>query len=724
MNFVDNLLFQMEESGLYIKGSIDPTIIDKFQRFKCHTERKGAKNIFVRLHGFETGASFGNWKDKSTWQTWWAKKLKDFTEEERSKRREVLQQSRRQQELITAHAKWRAELLWCHNALTEDCFNHPYVRRKRIIPYGAKQLRSYLIIPIYDQFKKLVSLQYIHPNGFKQIKKNTNPKGGYLVLGSDFSEPIRICEGYATGCSIYEAIGGVVVIAFNAYSLEAVAKEFRLLYPDSSIHICCDLDNAGMTEGIKAAKAIGGKIQAPNNLLFGNDWNDLFIGRGIEMVERQLLTFQKDFKMLKDNLDDLLQQIYDHNAQVDSGEFVPTIDKEDYPDVSKGKTGTRVLNTFGNLKYLLNRLGASVRWNSMRWIREVVLPGHRIFIDDEENSALRIVTNLAVIHGMPYSKIDDHLTTLAQENNYHPIVSAIESKGWDGVGRLETFLAAVKTSNDYLSHKLIKRWMISAIAAACSPKGIAPQGVLVLQGKQKIGKTTWFKNLDPIYCGAVLEGAILDPTNKDNVFMLATHWINEIGELDATFRRVDIARQKSYITNQFDVLRLPYARKLSRIPRRSVCGASVNEDRFLMDSTGNRRWWVIPVESIDRDHGLDMQQVWAEVWELWRGGEDISLSQEEFDLLMDNNTEHESVDPFEEKVLSTFDWQTNWRDFNTVQLTATEVMHNIGYDKPTKQDCMRMAGILYKLTGKKPNRKMNGRFYLLPRFATRVVSLQ
>src|SRR5690606_39387898 len=147
------------------------------------------------------------------------------------------------------------------------------------------------------------------------------------------------------------------------------------------------------------------------------------------------------------------------------------------------------------------------------------------------------------------------------------------------------------------------------------------EGVLVFQGPQNLGKTSWLKSLAPRELRLIKDGMMLRPDDKDSVKQVCSFWLVELGELDSTFRRADIAQLKAFITQDTDVLRRPYARRESTYARRTVFFGSVNPREFLHDETGNRRYWTIECESINSRHGLDMQQVWAEVLELWRAGE-------------------------------------------------------------------------------------------------------
>ena len=102
-------------------------------------------------------------------------------------------------------------------------------------------------------------------------------------------------------------------------------------------------------------------------------------------------------------------------------------------------------------------------------------------------------------------------------------------------------------------------------------------------------------------------------SSHEDVKQCVSHWICELGELGSTFKRADIDQLKAFLTKRSDELRLPYDRAFSNYQRRTAFYASVNEKEFLIDTSGNRRFWVVPVTEIDWRHGLNMQQVWAEI---------------------------------------------------------------------------------------------------------------
>lgn len=367
-----------------------------------------------------------------------------------------------------------------------------------------------------------------------------------------------------------------------------------------------------------------------------------------------------------------------------------------------------------NLEQLLSYYGITVRWNLMKHQREIVRPGYIPSYGNEENIMLSEMIDLAGENNLPITRIDEQLDVIAWENKYHPIVQCVTEKPWDGIPRLKQFLGNIKTKNDTFSHLLIYRWMLSAMAAALSEEGFSQQGVLVLEGAQGINKTSWIRALDPIKSEAVKEGSILDPTNKDNLISHFSHWIVEIAELGSTKRKTDNDILKAHITTKLDNVRFPFARKVTKIPRRTSYIATVNDAQFLNDVTGNRRWWAVSVLEINLDHGLDMQQVWAEVAYWLSKGEQTWLSNEEMENLNTSNETYEVIDPLEEELLNKFDWESDWKGKPSFELNATSVLKLLGYSNPARYQ----ANVIGRYLTKYAIQSHKRRHHLLPKLKT------
>ncbi|TXH55984.1 MAG: hypothetical protein E6Q97_07585, partial [Desulfurellales bacterium] len=278
--------------------------------------------------------------------------------------------------------------------------------------------------------------------------------------------------------------------------------------------------------------------------------------------------------------------------------------------------GKSIINSFDNFVKVCDSSGFKLSFDVIKK-REFIETGSKHGMANRMVAALADVISACAIAGFPTKNLNEYITKLADQNRVNSVVSWIESKPWDKKDRLTEFYATitqVDEADDLPGLELkclkIKRWMLSAVAAAYAEDGIAAQGVLVLQGAQYLGKTEWFKNLVPPALGVVKDGVTLRLDDKDSIAACISNWLVELGELDATFRKSDIAQLKSFITADRDIIRMPYARRESVFPRQTIFFASVNQREFLHDET-NRRFWVIPCASIKARHNLDMQQVWA-----------------------------------------------------------------------------------------------------------------
>jgi putative DNA primase/helicase len=280
------------------------------------------------------------------------------------------------------------------------------------------------------------------------------------------------------------------------------------------------------------------------------------------------------------------------------------------------------------------------------------------------------------------------------------------------VDRLNPFCDTLVQRNDFpagLKKTLIHRWLISGVAAALKPSGFKSRGVLTLQGKQSLGKTSWISALvpDPV----LREGTIkldhhLDAGNKDSLITAVSHWIVEIGELDSSFKK-DVARLKGFLTGDRDKVRRPYGRADSEYPRRTVFTATVNDNEFLVDATGNSRWWVIPVIKIHYEHNIDMQQLWAQMAVDFHAGVPWWLTQEEEAQLEAQNREHRSISVIRERVLEILDLSRK-DDVGLPALTPTQLLIKVGINNPSNANCKECASVLRECLGDSSRVKIQG----------------
>jgi len=378
------------------------------------------------------------------------------------------------------------------------------------------------------------------------------------------------------------------------------------------------------------------------------------------------------------------------------------------------------LGTLENTQFLMDYYGIVSRYNDVKKSVELHFPQRNYFGDNAQDCAFTELCSLCAKNMLPQSMLQAYVKNIANDNSYSPVRDWIESSPWDRRTRLPDLLGTLTTTpgNEALKDALVTRWLISAVAAAWRPDNFEAHGALVFTGPQGEGKTTWFRRLAPSAMGVIMVGASVDPADKDSVIKVVSHWIVELGELDATFRKADIARLKAFITSPVDKMRRPYDRIESSYQRSTVFGGSVNEERYLVDDTGNRRWWTVPVQKVDYLHTIDMQQLWAEVLTIYKGGAQWWLTKDETEQLNALNEAHEMIDPVREMILGKFDFEKN-PVLRREQLSASDVLRMIGFDKPNKAQATHASKVLKGLTGAEPTRTARGRLFNMPPFIGR-----
>lgn len=243
------------------------------------------------------------------------------------------------------------------------------------------------------------------------------------------------------------------------------------------------------------------------------------------------------------------------------------------------------------------------------------------------------------------SMVADYLKVIMLENAYNPVLEMLNSEKWDGVDRLpELFRIMRIADNDRLSKILVYKWLWQNLSMLRNYKGtFGADGLLVLQGGQGIGKTSFARKmaLRNEWFG---ESLVLDIRNKDTILNAVSCWIGEMGEIESTFKS-DINALKGFVSQAMDKIRVPYGRTSEDMPRHTSFIGTCNSDKYLIDETGNRRFWTINIpERMDLDalDKFDALQLYLQIDE--RAKNDVHgfrLTWEENAQLAERNSNHE-----------------------------------------------------------------------------------
>lgn len=383
------------------------------------------------------------------------------------------------------------------------------------------------------------------------------------------------------------------------------------------------------------------------------------------------------------------------------------MDLNDLPDQPRPGSD-KTLATIANVASIMNEAGISARYNVIKKKVEVELPGHRGTADNFDNVTLTHIVSRCAQHSMPTGHIGEYVNAIADLNSYNPVADWIDRKPWDGRDRLPDLFATVVQREDYpevLKNTLLRKWLRSAVAAAVIDN-YRGRGVLTLQGPQGIGKTSWVRSLvsEPKLREQVVKvDHHMDGGNKDSVLGAVSHWLVEIGELESSFKK-DIARLKGFLTSDSDRVRRPYDRRESEYPRRTVFIATVNAADFLIDATGNSRWWTIAVENLDFSHGIDMQQLFAQLAVEVRDGAEWWLNEDEEAKLEAWNSRHRVISVVAELVQEAIDPDAR----NSMYLTASQVLQVAGIERPSNAQAKECGAFLRSLYGEP--KRVQGRY--------------
>ena len=156
--------------------------------------------------------------------------------------------------------------------------------------------------------------------------------------------------------------------------------------------------------------------------------------------------------------------------------------------------------------------------------------------------------------------------------------------------------------------------------------GVKADNSLILVGGQGLGKTWWVDTMSRGWT------CTLGPLqSKDTILAMSRSWIVTADEGFA-MRKADSDALKQFITQTQDVIRLPYDRQDTSIPRRCVIWGTTNDPVFLRSQEGNRRFLIVNVErKADFDLYTDeyVDQIWAEAVHMYRNGKLTYLTDEE-----------------------------------------------------------------------------------------------
>lgn len=208
----------------------------------------------------------------------------------------------------------------------------------------------------------------------------------------------------------------------------------------------------------------------------------------------------------------------------------------------------------------------------------------------------------------------------ADDHRFHPVRDYLESLKWDGIPRLDGWLHSFLgvPASRYASI-VGRKWLIAGVVRVYQP-GTKADCVLILEGRQGAGKSTALKILG----GDWFMDTPLLLGDKEAYVMIRGKWIVELGELDS-FNKAESTTAKNFFSAPVDTYREAYGRRAQDVKRQCIFAGTTNQDHYLKDATGNRRYWPVrtgemwPIALDDLRWARD--QLWAEAVHRYKAGD-------------------------------------------------------------------------------------------------------
>ena len=267
----------------------------------------------------------------------------------------------------------------------------------------------------------------------------------------------------------------------------------------------------------------------------------------------------------------------------------------------------------------------------------------------------------------------------------------------------------VTTTNQPFFEECLRRWILALVASAADASAVNQQ-MLILTGKQGLGKSTWFNQLVPLRLKDYYYSGIVNPNNKDTAIHLSECLIINLDEL-SNLNRKQSGQLKEMITKSNINVRKAYGKRSKGFIRRSSFVGSTNEDLFLWDETGSRRFLCFEATTINYKHDVNMNLVYAEAKHLLENGEKYHFDRDDI-LKIEENNEAFKVKTIEERKIRAGAFKSKKSDEEKEgyvyehKLRVHEIFYRLFQKEARRSDLVRLGKVLTKMEFE--SKKVNG----------------
>ena len=308
----------------------------------------------------------------------------------------------------------------------------------------------------------------------------------------------------------------------------------------------------------------------------------------------------------------------------------------------------------------------------------------------------------------------DVVVQVARQNEYNPVTDYLDHVSKNVapayIDRLATTYLRPEDahlSEPTLYDEMLRKTLIAAVARAYD-EGCKFDNACVIIGDQGARKSTFWSVLG----GEFFSDALRDINGKDSLQVLANSWIMEWAELEAITNKKMAGDIKSFLSQSTDVYRVPYGKVAEKFKRRGIIvGTSNKTDGFLVDETGNRRFWCIKtsrsiLDPIDCEGLLEERDaIWSAACAAYDhgNGENLRLSKENQIVVNEENKEYIIDNPWKTVIQEFIERPQNHNRELTTEAVLTEAIEK-PVERQNRYDQMQCANILKELGYEKRRR--------------------
>ncbi|HFS8091012.1 TPA: VapE domain-containing protein [Enterobacter hormaechei] len=331
---------------------------------------------------------------------------------------------------------------------------------------------------------------------------------------------------------------------------------------------------------------------------------------------------------------------------------------------------------------------------------------------DADYARLRITMEKRGFKPVGRELIRDVVLLAADEQPFDSATTWLNGLEWDGVPRIETFYHTHFGTADTPYTRAVSMYMWTALAGRVLEPGVKADMVPILVGPQGCGKSSGVEALSPD--PAFFTEISFAEKDDDLARKMRGRLVAEIGELRGLNTK-ELESIKAFVTRTHENWIPKYREFATQFPRRLVFVGTTNEDEFLADKTGNRRWLPVEVSKVDvKAIKTDLLLLWAEARETFKrlGGIQFRDAERLGASVHEQYTIKDAWLETVEKWLDTPDLMTNDIPRNCEFLRASDVLRDaigLNPDRIGKREEMRISNVLQNCGYKRVQRRVDGK---------------